>query len=298
MAIEVGYESVSWETASDWTKTLEQGEAYGFRQRQRTDGRVDSHFEAMINGRFRAEASGTIDFHKLGFLVNGQHRLGAQIKAKITLNWLVRRGLEDDDVKVLDLGAKRSAPDVFRMSGHVNSTRLSATIKRLHVLAGGNEKEIMSAPLAEAILRAHPHIEDSVAYAKMVSPRIAPDTNFAAIHYLGAFFQKKEQAANEYVSLIAKGLMANGEFPSSPNNVAIKLREFMSEKRSELLRDRARWQYDVPLKYAAWGWLTYLAGATPRRIVLPDEMPRIEGWDLAACLGAAPKGRKSAKKSR
>jgi hypothetical protein len=299
MTIEVGYELVPWETAADWLATLAQGEEYGFRQRQRVDNRVIAHAEGYLNGHFRSEASGTIDFHRLGFLVNGQHRLSAQVKTKTTLRWLIRRGLEDEDVRVLDLGAKRSAPDVLRMSGEINYTRLAATVKRLYVLAGGASTELMPAPLVLDILNRHPKIRESVNLAKIVPARIAPDTNFAAIHYLGAYVQKKEKLAEDYLNLIAKGFLSDGSFPSSPNNVGLKLREAMSVQRAELQKKHARWQYDVPLRYALWGWQTFELNGTPKRVILWEELPKLDYWGLADCLGETKKVRKkvAAKKS-
>jgi hypothetical protein len=293
MAIDVGYELVPWTIASDWLATSELAERHGFRQRPRKDSRINMLRGVMNNGDFRSEASGTIDFHSLGFLVNGQHRLTAQVREHLDFTWLIRRGLVDADVRVLDTGAKsRSVSDVFRMSGRQHYTRLATTIKKLYVLAGGPAADVMPVSLAERILAAHPRIEQSVVAARAIPTRIAPDTNFAAIHYLGAVFQKRELEAAEYLSLVSRGLLVSGCFPSSPGNVAIKLREFMMTRRMELITTNTRWHDDVPLRYALWGWQSYIAGGTPQRIVLPAELPKVDGWTTDVCLGGSSQTRK------
>lgn len=73
-----------------------------------------------------------IKFDWDGRLIDGQNRLHAIIKAGRPAPLLVVRGLDPESQKVLDTGAKRSAADALKMSGHHNQPNvLAATIRLL-----------------------------------------------------------------------------------------------------------------------------------------------------------------------
>lgn len=74
----------------------------------------------------------SIKFDWNGRLIDGQNRLHAIIKAGRPVTILVVRGLDPRVQKVLDTGAKRSAGDALKMSGHGHNPHvLAATIKLL-----------------------------------------------------------------------------------------------------------------------------------------------------------------------
>lgn len=65
-------------------------------------------------------------------LIDGQNRLHAVIEANTPVTMLVVRGLDPATQKVMDTGAKRSAGDALKMSGHDNRPNvLAATIRLL-----------------------------------------------------------------------------------------------------------------------------------------------------------------------
>lgn len=61
-----------------------------------------------------------------GNLLDGQHRLTAQIEADVTLQYHVVAGLPVEAQETMDIGAKRSAGDMLRLRGYANVDGLQA----------------------------------------------------------------------------------------------------------------------------------------------------------------------------
>lgn len=72
-----------------------------------------------------------IKFDWNGRLIDGQNRLHAIIRANRPAPLLVVRGLDPESQKVLDTGAKRTAGDALKMSGHSNNPHVMAATIRL-----------------------------------------------------------------------------------------------------------------------------------------------------------------------
>jgi hypothetical protein len=204
------------------------------------------------------------------------------------------RGLEDADVRVLDVGKRRTVPDVFRMLGHKHTIRLSSVVRKLYVLAGGSGKEALSPPLAEKILELHPGIHESVSIGKMVPSHVAPDTNFAVAYFLGAYIDKMPERALEYVNIVAKSWKPNGEFPESSSNGASKTRELLVTLKHEC-GGRMRIDPDLAMKHAVYGWQLYRDKKIVKALKVPSKL-EIDNWDLNMCLGSN-KGKRNARKS-
>lgn len=63
-----------------------------------------------------------------GCVVDGQHRLLAVIKADVTLEMVVARGVAPDTIHVIDTGKPRTLADVLHIQGHKKAAVLAATI--------------------------------------------------------------------------------------------------------------------------------------------------------------------------
>ena len=75
-----------------------------------------------------------IAFDKGNYLLDGQHRLRALIKAERALPFIVARGFARDTFKVCDVGMKRSPNQLFALAGYTHTKSLSAGAQTyLHV---------------------------------------------------------------------------------------------------------------------------------------------------------------------
>jgi hypothetical protein len=101
---------------------------------------VDEYAREMEQGLWNEETGEAIKIAFDGTLLDGQQRLLALIKANTTLSFLVISGLNKETFKVLDTGAKRTAGDIFFISGIENAKNLAAGITRYMILKKGSIK--------------------------------------------------------------------------------------------------------------------------------------------------------------
>jgi hypothetical protein len=98
------------------------------RNRQVYPRHVDYLSELMKNGSWKQNGE-TIKFDKNGFLIDGQHRLLAIIKANCSYEIGVVENLEDEALMYIDVGQKnRWVKTYFEIQKVLNSTSISAII--------------------------------------------------------------------------------------------------------------------------------------------------------------------------
>lgn len=109
---------------------------------------VNNYAVEMLNGRWQLTHQG-IAFDSRGKLEDGQHRLMALVQAaedgaldgeevlppqpKLTIKFMVTRGLDPETFSVLDTGMLRSKAHVLAMAGYANSRHLAATGRLLYL---------------------------------------------------------------------------------------------------------------------------------------------------------------------
>lgn len=106
--------------------------------------RIAQYVRDMNAGKFLVTGE-TIKFDWTGRLIDGQNRLTAIIEADCPARILIVRDLDPQVQKVLDTGAKRSAGDALKMSGHHSNPHvLAATIRLLAGWENGQLKNSAS----------------------------------------------------------------------------------------------------------------------------------------------------------
>jgi len=96
--------------------------------RKIAEPKVNDLSTEMTNGRFFLGDS-AICFNEGGYLINGQHRLNALIKANVAQAFIVARNMPDVSLKIMDIGAKRDTADRVTLSGVRITRREQAVIK-------------------------------------------------------------------------------------------------------------------------------------------------------------------------
>lgn len=92
--------------------------------------RILEYSRIMNAGQWREETGEAIKIAIDGTLLDGQQRLIALVKAKVSLNFLVITGLEKDVFRVLDTGKTRNAGDIFHIAGVPNAKNTASIISR------------------------------------------------------------------------------------------------------------------------------------------------------------------------
>lgn len=111
----------------------------------------------MATGRWETNGE-PIQFDSDGFLVNGQHRLAAIVRAGVPIMMLVVRGV---DSSVFDIGRNRSFVQIARANGRVSSTTTAGAID---IIANGFRKHGAMSPtgIYEYYMRHDPDLFDEV----------------------------------------------------------------------------------------------------------------------------------------
>jgi hypothetical protein len=90
--------------------------------------KVTEYADDMKAGLWRV-ADGMVCFDEEDWLIQGQHRLSACVKANVPFTTWVARGIERDTQEVMDTGLKRSLADTLHARGEINTTQLAALLR-------------------------------------------------------------------------------------------------------------------------------------------------------------------------
>lgn len=148
-----------------------------------------------------------IRFDEDGYLTDGQHRLTALIEAGVTLDFLVVRKLSKKAFETIDIGRKRSMPDMLAIEGHKHvhdlASALSYLTRYLRYRNIASHEKITIAEKFQA-LADHPEIKSLVlAYGTQRYPLKASPGILAATHYL--FRQRDPELADTYMGQVTLG---------------------------------------------------------------------------------------------
>lgn len=90
---------------------------------------VEYYADQMKRGQWMLNGE-SISFSKGGTLVNGQHRLNAIIKADVSVQILVVRGVDEESFITFDNGRIRTMGDIFSLADIPSANRAAAIVKR------------------------------------------------------------------------------------------------------------------------------------------------------------------------
>lgn len=160
--------------------------------------RVDQLAAAFKNGEYR-QTYEPIRICKDGTLQDGQHRLAAIVKSRVTLEMLVASGLPSEAFDCIDIGKKRTTADMLGRHGEINASTLAAALFWVHnwelakkTDAGfiGSRGEVQPRTAQSlALLETHPGIRQYITSAKhchIITPAI-----LAALSYIFSLTDKK-----------------------------------------------------------------------------------------------------------
>jgi len=161
--------------------------------------KVEQYARDMLSGKWNPHAS-MIVFDSDGKLIDGQHRLTAQVKADIKMRWLVQREADPAAQTVIDTNIPRSIADILHFGGERSSQLLAAITRLVHLIkASGLSRGRYSVSTEEVLttLEEHPEIRVSteIAYwfnSKKMIP--LPPSVVGAAHWMIGQVNGREEA--------------------------------------------------------------------------------------------------------
>lgn len=119
--IEARVITVSPELAAEWLTRNDHNRSLSVRL-------VGQYATDMTEGRWPFTGQPII-FDAKGVLIDGQHRLSAQVKAGVTLDWLVVGGASRHAQDYVDIGRTRSVADQLQLAGRSLSSGVAAAAR-------------------------------------------------------------------------------------------------------------------------------------------------------------------------
>lgn len=232
-----------------WSPTKAK-EALGKNHVNRTvrESKVVMYARDMKEGRWTF-CPDPISFNEKGELINGQHRLTAQIREGKTINWVVVRNAAEDVQKTMDTGAVRNVADMLTFEGLSSSRTLGAVARLALQMETGRIYSQKSEAIASAteiieFVMKHPELEHSTKVgqhaAKTGILRTAPSALGAAHWWIGRHAGQGEADA----FLHRLGTLV-GEKEGSP---VIALVKRLNEISRNKMRIQSRWLVYMVIK--------------------------------------------------
>lgn len=180
-----------------------------FRNRRLTQTTVNFYRDEILAGRWAEYNGETIKLDADGVVLDGQHRLWAIIESGKTIDCLVLRGVDREDVGTVDIGKRRRAAD-FLGDAHVRTVTLSASIGWVYrynerVMMGGGTHNRLSPTATRDLLDREPKIVESVWVANAVSAELGIPSPMAFAHYVMFRWAGREKA-DEFFNRLADGV--------------------------------------------------------------------------------------------
>lgn len=148
-----------------------------------------------------------IIFSDRGRVIDGQHRLMACVASGVPFKADVVFGAPDDAFAFVDVGARRSAGDIFAINGVPDSKKIAAMTRIIYLyknersLSGG--AGLTNAELFDVYQGLDRLDESTTAAGWFARSRLAPPALMGALHYLCA--QKNRAEANLFFSVACDG---------------------------------------------------------------------------------------------
>lgn len=212
--------------------------------------KVDQYQRDMLAGKWNAYTA-PIVFDSEGKLIDGQHRLNAQVKADVKLKWLVLRGVPPETQTTMDTGLTRSIADILHFGGERQSQLLVAVTRLVHLIEKNRLSRGRYAVSVEEVLQTledHPELRVSTEIAHWFNSKkmipIAPSVVGAA-HWMIARVAGRHEA-DAFVHRLAT---LAGEREGSP---VLALARRVNEIKKNQMRVNSRDYLNLVLK--AWNY--------------------------------------------
>lgn len=119
---------VNSKTAEEWLAKNLTRESGSYQNRKLKENTLARYYAKMMRGEWNERNGETIKFDSDGNLIDGQHRLTAQVRAGLDLWWLVSFNCSREAFVTIDEGAIRRTRDVMSMIGEHNENVLASAV--------------------------------------------------------------------------------------------------------------------------------------------------------------------------
>lgn len=271
--LNAGFMDVTPDMAATWLSLVNTG------NRVLDKKLVDNYARDMARGNWEPDGMPLRFAGDFGRLLDGQHRLTAQVRVGATVEYLVVTWVPDGAQEVMDGGKKRSLKDMLDTTRHVsNASQLAAVTRVVHaygcVGSGTAQNTQHQATLKELLHRfdANPGIQTHGVISQRDTPPGLTKSLLGGFLYLASLADEEDAAAFREAITTGAGLEVG--------NPIHTLRERLAKgaaSSSDHIHTVVRWVFLVR------AWNAWRAGETLSRLQFkpggahPDRIPQIDG---------------------
>jgi len=244
--------------------------------RKMREERVLALSQDMADGKFDLTGESII-FTSDGVLNDGQHRLAACVKSGIAMDCLVMFGVKRETFSKVDIGAKRTAADIFGIKGEHHAAALASAISWIIKFetdrVSAKYLDTSAEHLWQHLDKNHPKLRDVVAenYTQSKMPGVSPSL-LCALHYWIGRTAHAIKPADEFFYSLCSGNDIGSRSRKHPIN---RLRERIFQNAQDKLKGQSLAQATIAA-YIVKSWNAWRKGAEVTQLVWrgasnPDE---------------------------
>lgn len=252
------WESFTVQDARDLLATSEDN-------RSRRPAFVNALARDMRTGNFNPENGETVKISASGRLMDGQHRIAAQIAADVTMRYLVVRGVEESAIDTIDAGVKRRFSDLLKMRGEKNYASLATATRAIAGYSVGNRwlrADVTNAEQEDVLIK-YPWIRDSLPVVSLARKTAGLPAPTGALCYW-MFWQIDPEDCVQFFQRLIGG---TGLYPGSP---LLALRRILLNWRDAGTRPEI---YYAAIMIKAWNAYREHRSVQLLRYAVTDEFP-------------------------
>jgi len=235
-------------------KLLEATEAAGITNRKVNQRTVDMYAKALREGKWKLNGE-DIKLDEEGYVLDGQHRLLACIKAGVPMNTCFKTGVPRDSFDTIDCGRIRNGNQVLQMSDVpyytvVNSIIIGIREYSTYGHMDTKEKRLAPYELLEEYNKRPDDYQEAAQFAMkcvwethLMTPKLVGTLYFHLVHNVKANKAKVE----EFLSSITS-------FKTADDPIAEKMRLWLNRSHHIKVRERLR------IAYIIKSWNAYITG--------------------------------------
>jgi hypothetical protein len=205
--------------AKEWlAKNLAAENEGELRNRKKRINVEDKYYKQMMRGKWNELNGETIKFDADGNLIDGQHRLSAQIRTGKSMWWFVAYNCRRDAFKTIDSGTNRKAPDMLSIHGEENCNTLAAALTLVAkykdgTMIKGGKYAVSNDDIFDLVDNEKGMIESVNMAIKNRGPKgFLPNSIVAFVHYM-ASKNGNELLANAFVECLCSQVRCDNEQP-------------------------------------------------------------------------------------
>lgn len=232
--------------------------------------RVEYYAAQMENGEWKFNGQ-SISFLADGTLGDGQHRLAAIIKSGKEQLMNVVRGIDAKAFATYDVGATRSASDVFSVANIPNYTWVSSTVQRYALIArgqsamtqGGNRKAVNGLTKAQllSIYMLNPETFQAAALLGVRSTKEWKSLRQTQVAGIAAYLRIDKGHSWEKISKFFE-LLDNDE-PTDCNSIKEMRKRLRREAAGAIKRSSPKYIYNLIKRT----WNDFISGNNNRKVL-------------------------------